>query len=89
MNKPGAWEAYEKKTKEVADELEEIINQNDATMEQVMNKLEGMENKIKYATFGKTRKVNPNRKISKDRTVKNCEDVLKRQSEQMEKEIIR
>ena len=25
VNKPGAWEAYEKKTKEVADELEENI----------------------------------------------------------------
>ena len=43
LSKPGAWEAYENKTKEAAEKLEEIINQKYATIEQVMDKIESME----------------------------------------------
>ena len=55
-----------------------------------MDKIESMENKIKYSTFGKTRKVKANRKMSNGMKAKmNCEDVLRRQSEEMEKEILK
>ena len=40
LNKPGGWEIYKKKTKEVAQKVEEIVNNEEDTVEQIMIKVE-------------------------------------------------
>ena len=93
LNKPGAWQIYKEKPKEAADKLEEIITNENNSIEDIMKKLDKQENKAKYTAFGKTRNPSLNRKITKDRAKLGSQterdlDILKRQSEQMEKEIL-
>ena len=49
LNKPGGWEIYKKKTKDVAQKLEEIVSNEEDTVKQIMNKVEKIENKVKFA----------------------------------------
>ena len=52
LNKPGAWQIYKEKTKEAADKLEEIITNENNSIEDIMKKLDKQENKAKYTAFG-------------------------------------
>ena len=49
MPKPGAWEEYNKASDEIASEADIIIEDDKLSNET------GMENKIKYKAFGKTK----------------------------------
>jgi hypothetical protein len=67
LHKQGGWEVYAKKTKEVADKIEEIVNNQGDNIEEVMQKVQKIENKVKFSAFGKTRKLGSNRKLSDEK----------------------
>ena len=52
--KPNGWEKYENLTDEKAAEFDEIIEDNEITIEKVVEDFDKMLNRIKYSAFGKT-----------------------------------
>ena len=93
VNKPGAWEDYEKISDEEAEKIEELADDETMTNEEIMNKVDKIENKMKYKSFGKS-KPKSKKKIlneSKDtRTEDDCaNDLAKRQLDKMEAAILR
>ena len=94
--KPGAWERYKEVTKQKADKIEEIVDNEDLTEEEVMKKIDQIEDQIKREAFGKTKIKKPkhleNKPKSKD-DKKNEEEeakdislkVLERMEEQINK----
>ena len=53
--KPGGWDAYKKETEAAKDQMEEVIKDKKLSTEEVMKKLDTIQNKIKHKTFGKTK----------------------------------
>jgi hypothetical protein len=103
LKKVGGWEAYKMKTDELANRIEEIVDDHDKPIDEVMENVMKVENKIKFAAFGKTRKQvgfkktkvannNQSKCNQKNHTCKTTEEInvciLRRQSERMEKEIL-
>ena len=104
MKKSGAWKVYEKKTKEAAEKLDKVVSDDTLSIDEIVKKLEKTENKIKYSSFGKTRKANSFKRSSHDKKGCGCSkineekclgcknhemNILKTQSEKMEKEIMK
>jgi hypothetical protein len=56
LNKVGGWERYIKKTDEAAEQIKDIVNNGDNSIEEVMDKVNKLENKIKFSSFGKIKK---------------------------------
>ena len=52
--KPGGWDAYKEETEAAKDQMEEVINDKRKSVEEVMKKLDTIQNKIKHKTLGKT-----------------------------------
>ena len=91
LGKPGAWEEYAKVSEEEAEHVQELAENEFITNEQLMNKLDKLQNKIKYKTFGKTKPKTKN-KVAKESKVtealeEKANDVAKRQSERLMNEI--
>ena len=55
LAKEGGWEAYEKVTREKANVLENILKEEEKTIEEKMEKFRKLHNKIKFRAFGKVR----------------------------------
>ena len=53
--KPGAWEAYEGMTDAAQGKMEQIIEDEGISVEEVMTKLDKIQEKMKHAAFGKTK----------------------------------
>ena len=53
MRKQGGWEAFEKKTNELAEKLVEMTANKENTIEEVMEKVTKLENKAKFAVSKK------------------------------------
>ena len=53
--KPGGWENYENTTNNVASKIDEITDDKEVDINTVMKKLETIDTKIKFKTFGKTK----------------------------------
>ena len=53
--KPGAWDKYKEISKKVAAQIESIAANEDLEDETVMDKIDKMKTKIKFAAFGKTK----------------------------------
>ena len=54
-NKPGGWEQYKNLTEIASKKMDVIIQNNELTNEEVAEKLENVETKIKFQAFGKTK----------------------------------
>ena len=54
-NKPGGWEAYKAMTEAVQSKMEKVIEDEEIPIEEVMKRLDKMQEKIKHATLGKTK----------------------------------
>ena len=54
-HKPGVWNKYREVTDSMAEKIEKIIDNDSNVNEEVMEKIEKIQNKIKHITFGKTK----------------------------------
>ena len=93
LNKPGGWERYHDEAERIAEKIEMLSNDKDLSSEEVMEKVEKIQNKIKFTSFGKTK---PKTKKSiadgmkADSTdEREAKELLKRQSDKMEAEILK
>ena len=59
--KPGGWEAYKEATKRKSKDVKDIVDNEELSEEEVMKKVDAIEDKIKREVFGKT-KIKKNRK---------------------------
>ena len=55
LQKPGGWDAYEKLSDENNEKMDAVIEDESLNIENVMRKIEAMDNKLKFKAFGKTR----------------------------------
>ena len=53
--KPGAWEKYKEESNKVAEKIELIAEDEGFGEEELMEKIDKIQTKVKFATFGKTR----------------------------------
>ena len=92
--KPGGWNAYEKETEAVKSKMEHVIMDKTRSVEEVMNKLDSIQTKIKHKTLGKT-KVNKKKNPTKERTKETEADedearqLMRKQSQRIESEILK
>ena len=70
-NKPGPWEAYKDLSDKLADKINVLIDTNENDINVVVKKIEKMEDKVKFQSFGKTKL--KNKKVEK--TVRSLNDV--------------
>ena len=52
----GGWEEFDSETEAVAERVEEVVEDKNNSFEECMEKNNMIENKVKYKSFGKTRK---------------------------------
>ena len=90
--KPGGWEAYKVMTYAAQNRMEKIIGDDDNSIEEVMKKLDKLQEKIKHATLGKTKckskknvtKVDEMKAVTDEEKAKN---LMRKASEKIEKAI--
>ena len=63
--KPGGWDSYKTLTKEAAEKLKEIAEDNELGANETMKKVEALEDKIKFKALGKTLPETRKKKASK------------------------
>ena len=90
--KPGAWEKYEIESNKVAEKIEIIAEDEGFEEEEVMDKIDKIQIKLKFAAFGKTKPQTVSKAnkcmTEKDGTeTEEAKKLLKRQSERMDAEI--
>ena len=94
-NKPGGWEAYEEETHAAKAKMEEVINDDTMSVDDVMKKLDSMQTKIKHSTLGKTKlktKKNQEKKQSQDNEPTDEEHaklLMRKQTEKIESSILK
>ena len=93
VNKPGAWEMYEKVSDEAAEKIEELAEDENMTNEGIMKYVDKLENKIKYKTFGKTKPRTKQKTINETKDNNSEEEsakvLAKRHLDKMEEAIAR
>ena len=89
LGKPGGWQVYKDMTDIAAGDIADIVENSETGIDKVVKKIEKIENRIKFTAFGKTR---VNRNKVKKKVSKVCEvtdeELIKRQSERIESEIL-
>ena len=90
--KPGGWEAYKVLTDAAQSKMEELIEDKEKSVEEVMVKLDKMQEKIKHATLGKSKvKVKKNTtKLPEKETMtdeEQAKSIMRKASEKIEKAI--
>ena len=66
LNKLGGWDEYKNKTDEVSNQVIEIVDDENYTIDEVMKRVQKVEDKVKFAAFGKTRKRLYQRRVKKE-----------------------
>ena len=61
LGKPNGWEVYKASTNEVSDKIVSIVEDDNLNINSVMTKINAIETKVKFKSFGKTK---PSTKIS-------------------------
>ena len=84
LGKPGGWKRYEKQTELVAAKIEQIL-MKEGKSEEVMEKVEAIEEKVKFKAFGKT-KPQTRKKLEGKNKLKD-EELLRKQAMAIEEEI--
>ena len=90
LKKPGGWNRYKVATDDIADKIVEIVD-SEKDIEEVINKVEKLQNKAKFVAFNKTkikREKPKNVDALNDLEPSKAHEILTRQSEQIEKEIL-
>ena len=91
LAKEGGWEAYEKVTREKANVLENILKEEEKSIEEKMEKFRKLHNKIKFRAFGKVR-IKENKTAPKegpDKKRESAEEMFNKQRSIAETEIER
>ena len=86
------WERYKSLTKEKNDKIREVIEDEELDIEEVMDRLEKFENKIKFTAFGKTSKKASVPKKGGPKLVhidesEKAKELIEKQSELIEEEV--
>ena len=94
LNKKNGWEKYKFLTKKMNEKIKSVIQDEMLDMEEVMERLEKINNKIKFNAFGKTSKkgkVSKKEEPKKDGSEESdkAKELIERQSEIIEKELER
>ena len=95
LGKPEGWKVYKELTDKAAAKIEDIVNNNNIEMDNAVKQIETINKDIKFVAFGKTRVRNVMAKPKVDGLKKTVEketadlDLLKRQSQRVENEILR
>ena len=94
QGKPGGWERYRELTEEASEKIEAIIEDKKLTSDEVAKRVEAIETKIKFQSFGKTK---PPTKLRLERGVKSArrlesedaevDKIFKRQAQELEEAI--
>ena len=93
LGKPGGWDRFVRFTNEMAEKVNKVVNNSELHIDEVIKKVDKIETKIKFASFGKTKtslkrvksdSSRPNDDI--DQKAKD-EELLLKQSEHIEHEI--
>ena len=93
LKKPGGWMRYEEDTNKKAKDIRKVIEDEDKSVEEVVENFEKIHNKIKFQAFGKTRlnsgKMKMNQITGKEvlQEEQLAKELLKRQSKNLEEEI--
>ena len=53
QNKPGGWEKYKALTETASEKMDSIIENEELSIEEISNKIEKIETKIKFQSFGR------------------------------------
>ena len=92
LSKPGGWKDYERQAERMATKIEKFVEDSDITNEELMFKVDKVQDKIKHAVFGKT-KPKATKKATKEMEnksdIEKAKELMSRQSEKMEAEILR
>ena len=88
LMKPGGWEKYKEATEDIAEKIVEIID-NEHDIDEVIKKVEKLQDKAKFVSFNKT-KISKEKQIRvlKDQNSVEAKELLQKQSDKLEKEII-
>ena len=87
VNKPGGWAIYERITDEIADKINNIVDNDKITIDEAIKRIDNLENKVKFKAFGKTTRTKKNfNKVSKAKYMDNIE-LLEVQAKNIEKEV--
>ena len=90
MNKPGGWEDYERLTGEAAAKVKQVVENaaiGNKDANEVMKKVEAIENEIKFKAFGKTKPPSKKKLSAKKHLTE--EELLRKQSQTIEEEIMK
>ena len=72
LKKEGGWDMYRKQSDDKAAKIQDITENNDLPIEDCMKRINSLNNKIKYAAFGKTRKTNSRKATLKHKNCPEC-----------------
>ena len=72
LRKEGGWDEYKKQTENIATKIVDIVQDNTKSIEKCMKEIDAVNNKVKFASFGKTRKTEAKKKPVKDSTCVEC-----------------
>jgi hypothetical protein len=88
LMKPGGWEKYGQATDDIAGKVVDVVDVEKDIYE-VIRKIDKLQDKAKYIAFDKTKITHKkSTSINKDENSIETKEVLKRQSEQLEREIL-
>ena len=71
LQRPGGWEVYEEMTNHEAIRIQDIVDNTELSIDEVVEKIEKIETKIKFRAFGKTK---PSTCKSKKNKIKSCKE---------------
>ena len=90
LKKPGGWEKYIVATEDIASKIVNLVEE-ESNIDEVIKKVERLHNKAKFVAFDKTKikqNKSTNKKILREQDTNKAEDLISRQSKQIEQEIL-
>ena len=85
LGKPGGWEKYEELSVEAASKIEKVLENEELDTEEIMEKVDKIEEKMKFKAFGKTKPKTGKKMAAK--VLKTDAEVLEEQTKFIEEEI--
>ena len=68
----GGWKEFKKETEAVAEKVKDTVEDETLSVEECMGKINAIENKVKFKSFGKTRKTQVSKKLIKVKKCSTC-----------------
>ena len=85
LSKPGGWETYKRLTEEAAPRVKQAAEDEELDADKTMKIVEGIENKIKFKAFGKSKP--PTQKKQAKNLLLSDEELVRKQSMKIEEDI--